>query len=91
MTEHASVMTIWRCAGTGEGGGEGGGSKSSSRRNKGPPLLIEHQIAVKVGLPLLLKPHQVNSKSGRWLGQGLLATLDAKIPLQVSTSNHMLT
>ena len=78
--EHATVVTVWRLAPPSP-------LDSSTQTHQPPPLIIEHQLALPVGTPFLLKPTEIHHQQASFLrhylgGAGLASYLDSKIPVQ---------
>ncbi len=79
--EHASVLTVWRCV-------PPPADADPKARAKTAPLVLDHQLAIPVGPPLLLKPHEAYAR--RWWPFSLVAAMDGSVPVQVSF-DHWLT
>jgi hypothetical protein len=78
QTEHASTLTVWRCVLPLT-------EADSKARAKAAPLVLEHQLAIPVGPPLLLKPHEAYIQ--RWWPFSLVAAMDGSVPVQVMFSH----
>lgn len=66
---------MWRCA------PPPAEAPDPKARAKTAPLVLEHQLAVPVGPPLLLKPHEGLAR--RWWSFSLVAAMDGSVPVQV--------